>query len=90
MKIFLYFLSIHQNDSNYVEVSFEKISQRTGVHANNIAGATTFLKNINLLKNSTFITLRGEEKYAEIHRYDFSNGNDLTQRYTTQGKYQIR
>ncbi|HED40316.1 MAG TPA: hypothetical protein ENJ13_07790 [Chromatiales bacterium] len=53
MKIYLLFVALRSNSTNYAKVGYDKISEYTGMHRNEIKSAISFLINLGLVQVDT-------------------------------------
>lgn len=79
IKLYLYFLSIRNNDEFGSEVSFRKITAKTGVKFSEIKPALGFMSVIGLLDSKHIILPESNSisKYDVVFRYYLSNNKNL-------------
>lgn len=79
LKLYLYLLSIRVNDEYFSEVSFSKITKKTGIQFKDIKPALGFMNTIGLLDNQQVILSESSSvsKYNVVVRYYLSNNSLL-------------
>lgn len=82
LKLYLYLLSIRDNEERFSEVSFRKITIKTGIKHSEIKPALSFLNIIGLLEKS-FVVLSESSSISKtevVARYYMSNSSNLVKR----------
>ncbi len=79
LKLYLYLLSIRDNDESFSEVSFKKITTKTGVKFKDISPALGFMNVIGLLDGKYILLPESStvSKYDSVVRYYLSNNRNL-------------
>lgn len=79
LKLYLYLLSIRDNDENFSEVSFKKITTKTGIKFQEISPALGFMNVIGLLDGKYVLLPESStvSKYDSVVRYYLSNNGNL-------------
>jgi len=84
LKLYLYLLSIRPNESDYSDVTDDKISQKTGIALDRILSATNTLNALGLLDSRTPYDQETEDKSFLI-----SAENGLMYRYRISFREQL-
>lgn len=81
LRLYVYLLSIRDNDEHYTKVSISKINEKTGIKVHEIPNAAALLQTIGLLSKSEargyLFKSDNFEKESELYLFFFSYGEYL-------------
>lgn len=79
LKLYLYLLSIRDNESGFSEVSIGKISIRTGIHIKEVRRSFSFLQTLSLLDSVTEVVggVSDTREDEALFRFLITCGSDL-------------
>lgn len=86
IKIYLIFIALRSNSTNYAIVGYDKISEYTGIHRNEIKSAISFLINLGLIQVDSgdsqvneFATVNMYRLcYLEVYKHRGTSAKDLS------------
>jgi hypothetical protein len=68
MKIYFLALALRNNQTNYAQMTYEKITEYTGIHRNDISSATSFLVASELIRINQIESKNNENQFINIYR----------------------